>query len=669
MTKQFYLTTPLYYVNAKPHLGHTYTTIVADCVCRFKKMQGYEVCLLTGTDEHGQNIERAAAALGIAPQELADRNAEEYLKLWSRYGIEFDRFIRTTEKRHYAATVEIFKRAQSGGHIYKGEYSGWNCIHCNLFAPESETAPNCEVCGRPTERVTEESYFFRLSQFQQRLLEHYEKYPDFIHPSSRRNEILSFVNGGLKDLSISRTSVKWGVPVPGDDRHVVYVWFDALIGYLTGIGFGDSTQAESFQKYWPAQVQLVGKDIIRFHTVYWPAFLMAAGLPVPERVFAHGWWLVDEVKMSKSRGNVIDPVLLHETFGSDAVRYFLLREVPFGLDGSFSYDALIQRVNSDLANDYGNLVSRTLTLISKNFQHTIPYPSAFEARTDRDKEIEKLAQATIAAFQTYMEDLAFSKALESVWELLSETNRYLNESAPWALTENAQRPRLATVLYTAAEVIRVATVLLAPVLPNCCQQVWKQLGIKTGLRLQRIDELKWGSLPLGGSLGEIVPVFPRLDKKALLERLDGDTSGASRVETAKSDKSDKKKSTDKAEIPGQQKAETSPDSALITIDDFVKVDLRVAQVVSAERVAGADKLLKLVVDLGFEQRQILAGIAKTYTPESLVGKKIVVVANLQPRKMRGLESKGMLLAASVGDDGKPVLATFDEDVPNGARLK
>jgi methionyl-tRNA synthetase len=670
--KPFYLTTPLYYVNSKPHLGHTYTTVIADCLARYKKMQGFEVCFLTGTDEHGQNIERAAAAKGITPKELADTVAEEYQKLWSQYGIEYDQFIRTTENRHRIGAGEIFRRAVEKGTIYKGEYSGWYCIHCNLFAPESETRPNCEVCSRPTERITEESYFFRLSEFQKRLLDHYEKYPGFVVPTSRFNEVISFVRGGLKDLSISRTSVKWGIPVPGDDRHVIYVWFDALVGYLTGIGFGNPSGAESFQKYWPAQVQLVGKDILRFHAVYWPAFLMAADLDLPKQIFAHGWWLKDETKMSKSRGNVIDPILLKEHLGSDAVRYFLLREVPFGLDGNFSYEALVQRVNSDLANDFGNLVSRTLTLISKNFSNRIPYPSAVEAHTRLDREIEQAALVSIKGYQAQMDQLAFSKALEAVWELLAKANKYINESAPWALTDDpSQRPRLATVLYTSAEVIRIATVLLAPVLPDSCKSVWKQLGMSTELKACRIDELKWGGLPVGTSIGEISPVFPRLDKKVILEKL-FESKSESGVATAPAESGEKDKDSTventTVPLPAGGMAEDSPTDK-ITIDDFAKIDLRVGQILSAERIQGADKLLTLQVDLGNETRQVLAGIAKYYAPESLLGKKIIIVSNLQPRKMRGLESQGMLLAASVGAEDKPVLATFLEDVPNGAKLR
>ncbi len=667
----FYITTPLYYVNARPHLGHTYTTVVADCVSRYKRMQGCDVCFLTGTDEHGQNIERAAAAQGVAPEVMADRNAGAYRKLWARFGVEYDRFIRTTSKSHYAAAAEVFQRAFDNGFIYKGEYSGWYCIPCNLFAPEAESAPDCDVCQRSTERVTEESYFFKLSVFQARLLELYEKHPEFINPPSRRNEVIRFVSDGLKDLSVSRTSVKWGIPVPVADDHVIYVWFDALVGYLSGIGFGNGKEQDQFRKYWPAQVQLVGKDIIRFHTVYWPAFLLAAGLPLPERVHAHGWWLKDEAKMSKSRGNVINPHLLLNHFGSDAVRYFLLREIPFGADGNFSYQAMIQRTNSDLANDLGNLVSRTLALISRNFDDTVPSPSA--PLTSLEDELKKHALSTVEAFQDHMDRLAFSRALEAVWELLSRTNKYINVCAPWTMAgDEAQRPRLATILHTCAEVVRIVTVLLAPVLPASCAKVWNQLGQQEALSHQRLDRLQWSRELSGNMLGEIRAVFPRLDKKALLDSLFGAGSGGQKKSA---DSRDRKKTPavrkEAPQAPGSTKssARSSAGADTITIEDFVKVDLRVGQVVEAEKVKGADRLLRLTVDLGRETRQIVAGIAQAYPVEKLVGRKIIVVANLQPRKLRGLESNGMLLAASVGEEDRPVLATFLEEVPNGARLK
>ena len=667
----FYITTPLYYVNARPHLGHTYTTLVADCLSRYKRMQGYDVCFLTGTDEHGQNIERAAASQGVSPEVLADRNAGAYRKLWSRFGVEYDRFIRTTSKSHYAAAAEVFQRAFDNGFIYKGEYSGWYCIPCNLFAPEADSAPDCDVCQRPTERVTEESYFFKLSVFQKQLLDLYEKHPEFVNPPSRRNEVIRFVSDGLKDLSVSRTSVKWGIPVPVADSHVIYVWFDALVGYLSGIGFGNSKEQDQFRKYWPAQVQLVGKDIIRFHTVYWPAFLLAAGLPLPERVHAHGWWLKDEAKMSKSRGNVINPHLLLNHFGSDAVRYFLLREIPFGADGNFSYQAMIQRTNSDLANDLGNLVSRTLALISRNFDNIVPPPATDPSSLE--DELQKHVLATIEAYQSHMDQLAFSKALEAVWDLLSRTNKYINVCAPWTMMgDEAQRPRLATILHTCVEVVRIVAVLLAPVLPASCAKVWKQLGQQEALQGQRLDRLQWSRELSGNKLGEIEAVFPRLDRKALLDSLFGAGSDGKQKSAGGRDKK-KPPAVEKGAAQGPSSAKTSVPSAAdgntIAIEDFVKVDLRVGQVVEADRVKGADRLLRLTVDMGRETRQIVAGIAQAYPAGSLVGKKIIVVANLRPRKLRGLESNGMLLAASVGEEDRPVLATFLEEVPNGARLK
>ena len=597
----FYITAPLYYVNARPHLGHTYTTLVADCLSRYKRMQGYEVCFLTGTDEHGQNIERAAASQGIAPGVLADKIAGEYRKLWSRYGVEYDRFIRTTSKSHYAAAAEVFQRAFDNGHVYKGEYSGWYCIPCNLFAQEAETAPDCEVCQRPTERVTEESYFFRLSAFEGQLLDLYEKRPEFINPPSRRNEVIRFVQGGLKDLSISRTSVKWGIPVPVASNHVIYVWFDALVGYLSGIGFGDTREQDRFRKYWPAQVQLVGKDIIRFHTVYWPAFLVAAGLDPPDRVYAHGWWLKDAVKMSKSRGNVINPHLLLNHFGSDAVRYFLLREIPFGADGNFSYQAMIQRTNSDLANDFGNLVSRTLALISKNFGNTIPAPALQSSFSTLESELQQKVFTTVEAYRRHMDRLEFSKALETIWDLLSRTNKYINECAPWTMAgDETQRLRLATILHTCAEVVRIVTILLAPVLPDSCAKVWKQLGLQGELKTQRLDQLRWSQALAGNTLGEIKAVFPRLDRQVLLERLFGSGSREKGKRNDKQNQQGGRVPRDRGKGVSSRRA-ASPgaptDRATITIEDFAKIDLRVGQVVEADKNQGCRP--SLAPDRGF----------------------------------------------------------------------
>ena len=662
--KTFYLTTPLYYINAQPHLGHTYTTLVADCLSRYKRMQGYDVCFLTGTDEHGQNIERAADTQGVSPKVLADQNTEAYRRLWSLFDIKYDSFVRTTDKHHYAAASQIFKRAFDNGFIYKGEYAGWYCIPCNLFGPEADIAPNCEVCNRPTERVVEESYFFKLSAFQDRLLDLYQKKPDFINPSFRRNEVINFVSSGLRDLSVSRTSVTWGIPVPLSGNHVIYVWFDALVGYLSGIGFGDPKRQEEFKKFWPAQVHLVGKDIIRFHSVYWPAFLLAAGIEIPFKVYAHGWWLQDETKMSKSRGNVVDPVQLLDHFGGDAIRYFVLREIPFGSDGNFSYDALIQRINSDLANDFGNLVSRTLKLVSKVFGKTFPEFSDLVI-TDKERELQGQVTLTIKSYEEYMNKLSFSKALEVIWDLLSQVNKYITDSAPWKMIDDeSQRTNLATILLTSTEIIRIVTVLLSPILPVSCSKVWNQLGIQEKLDKQRIDKLEWGNVVGGCTLGKIEPVFPRLDKKSIIKKLVGPLGV--------NDGKKKITSGEKVEISKDTPPATESDSSgvpRIKIDDLMKIDLRVGQVISAEKVKGTDRLLKLLVDLGTESRQIIAGIAQSYKEDDLVGKKIVVVFNLQPRKMRGLDSNGMLLAASIGENGDPVLATFSEEVPNGARLK
>ena len=653
MPKTFYITTPLYYVNAPPSWG-AYTTIVADAISRYKRMMGFEVCLLTGTDEHGQKIERAAVKQGISPKELADRVAAQYVDLWKRLGIEYDEFIRTTEPRHYAAVGEVYRRAKANGFVYKGEYSGWYCVDCNTYAPETDPAvpAKCPDCGRQTEWISEESYFFKLSAFQDRLLEFYEKNPDFIRPETRRNEITAFVRGGLKDLSISRSKFRWGVPVPDDPGHVFYVWFDALTGYLSGVGLGG--KQDQFTRTWPADVHLVGKEIVRFHTVYWPAFLMAFDLPAPRCVFGHGFWLVGGEKMSKSRGNVIDPFIVSEVFGSELLRYYLLREMVFGQGCNLSYDAMVQRWNSDLANDLGNLLSRTAAMIAKYRDGVVP--SSGQAKGDA--EVQQLAARVIREFRANFEDYSFSRALENVWELIARVNKYIVENEPWAIAEKpSEAGRLDGVLRRAAESLRIASVLLAPVLPQTAQAIWEQLGLDGRIRDARLDSLAWGNSLAGKKIRGGSSLFPRLDRKAALEKLDAlleakHGGGASAAPAA--------------EAPQVAASALAPQ---ITIDDFAKVDLRVGTVVEAERVKGADKLLRLVVDLGFEKRQVLAGIAKAYEPERLVGRKVVVVANLQPRKLRGLESNGMIVAASLGEDDQPVLTGFLEDVQNGARLR
>jgi methionyl-tRNA synthetase len=650
MSKPFYITTPLYYVNASPHLGGTYTTLVADTIARYKRMMGFDVKLLSGTDEHGQKIERAARQQGVRPQELADRVAARYQDLWKLLGVEYDEFIRTTEPRHDVSVAELYTRAKANGYVYKGTYSGWYCVSDEAYAPESDptTPVPCPDCGRPTEWFSEESYFFKLSEFQDRLLELYEKNPTFIRPESRRNEIISFVKGGLKDMSISRKTLKWGIPLPDDPTHVFYVWFDALNGYLSGIGF--KTDDAKFSKYWPVDTHLVGKDILRFHTVYWPAFLMAAGVETPKSVFGHGWWLSKDVKMSKSRGNVMDPFVLNEVFGSELLRYYVLREMVFGQDCNFALDAIIQRYNSDLANDLGNLLSRTLAMISKYRAGRIPAPGAAVG----DAEVRELAARVIDSHRKNFDDYNFSRGLENVWELISRVNKYIVENEPWAIAEKpSEAKKLDSVLFHAAEALRLIAALVAPVIPKTAQSLWEQLGLDGKVSSVRLTDLRWSDQLVGKNIRIGPALFPRLDSKEVLKKMD-----------------------DLAQEKPEAKTEAPPPAATtgnlapqITIDDFAKVDLRVATVVEAERVKGADKLLRLVVDLGFEKRQVLAGIAVAYSPESLVGRKVVIVANLLPRKLRGLDSNGMIVAASVGPEDKPVLVGFHEDVQNGARLK
>jgi methionyl-tRNA synthetase len=647
----FYITTPLYYVNAPPHFGGAYSTLVADTIARYKRMMGFDVKLLTGTDEHGLKIERSAKEQGIEPLALADGVVAQYKKLWSQLGIQYDEFIRTTEPRHDAAVYELYNRCKANGFIYKSEYAGWYCVSDEAYAPETDPGKPavCPDCGRITEWMAEESYFFKLSAFQDRLLAFYESNPDFVKPRTRFNEIVSFVKGGLKDLSISRVTLKWGIPLPDDPKHVFYVWFDALTGYMSGIQF--KSDDAKFSKYWPADIHLVGKDILRFHAVYWPAFLLAAGLETPKTIFAHGWWLDKDLKMSKSRGNVLNPYQLDEVFGSELLRYFILREMVFGQDCNFSYDALIQRANSDLANDLGNLLSRTMAMIAKYRSHIVPSPG--EATGDAD--VRALAGKVVATCIAQLDDYNFSRMLESVWELISRVNKYIVENEPWVLAEKpAEAGRLDSVLFHCAESLRVVAALLAPVMPKSSQTIWNQLGLDGNVADVKLNELQWSNDLAGKTVRGGTALFPRVDSKEIYKKLE------SAVEAA---------------VPAGEPAAgngsngASPLAPIITIDDFAKVDLRAGTVVEAERIKGADKLLRLVVDLGFEKRQVLAGIAKAYDPEKLIGRKVVVVANLQPRKMRGLESNGMIVAASLGDGDPPILAGFNEETPNGARLR
>ena len=641
MTK-YYLTTPIYYVNAAPHIGHAYTTIVADLIKRFKTMQGYHAVLTTGSDEHGVNVERAAQRAGKTPQEFCDVIAAEFQRQWQLLGLQIDYFQRTTDPKHARVVNDLFNRCRQNGYIYKGSYTGQYCIFDNLYVNEAKPGDPCPDCGRPTETVTEENFFFKLSAFTDRLLELYESQPDFIQPETRRNEVLSFVRQGLTDLSITRTNIKWGIPVEGEAPHVFYVWFDALTDYITAVeGKG----------LWPADLHLIGKEILRFHAVFWPAFLMAGDLELPKKIFAHGWLLFEESKMSKSRGNIVRSEPIRQVMGADALRYFLLREVVFGQDGSFSYDALIGRYNSELANGLGNLVSRTLTMIGQYRGGAIPSGTV--------APIAEAARQTIADAVAAFDAFEFTRGLEAIWGLLSKLDKFIVERAPWKMARQPEaQADLDATLYTSAEALRIATVLLAPVLPQSTPKIWAQLGMTEPLESVRLATLAWGQLPPGQKIGEVSGVFPRIEAKeaiAKMQELEVRVTEEQNVMLGKA--------------PKPEAAAAAPASDRISIDDFAKVDMRVGQVLSAEPVKGADKLLRMLVDIGEPQpRTIVAGIAEAYPPAQLIGRKVVIVANLQPRKLRGIESNGMIVAGSI-EGGKPVLAGFLEDVPIGARLK
>jgi methionyl-tRNA synthetase len=663
MTRKFYITTPIYYVNARPHIGHAYTTIACDTIARRHRLLGDDTFFLTGTDEHGQKIERAAEAAGKSPQQYADEISGEFRALWKRMGISNDDFIRTTEERHKKRLQELFRRIRDNGYIYKGTYTGQYCVSDELYVDGAQPGDPCPICGRITETVQEENYFFKLSAFQDKLLELYTN-PDFIRPETRRNEVISFVKSGLRDQSISRSTFSWGVPVPDDPKHVIYVWFDALANYITAIGYGSAHAGaqEAFKKYWPANVHMIGKEIVRFHCVYWPAFLMAAGLELPKAIVAHGWLLFEESKMSKSRGNIVRTETILDVLGADALRYFLLREVVFGQDGSFSFDALVQRYNSDLANGIGNLASRTLTMINRYFKGEVPYPSHAVAKSPADDAVAETGRRAIREFATFFDQFQFSRALESAWNLIATVDKYIVENEPWSLGEkqdDESRARLATVLYISAEALRIATALAHPVIPEATAKIWQQLGLGDIKKLD-LNKLSWGQLPLGTKLGEVSPVFPRADKSAI-ERMQ-------KMEDQQRPAAEELKAPASPATPAAPATSVPENDGKITIDDFAKVDLRVGLVKVAERVPKSDKLLRLEIDIGTEVRQVLAGIAEAYAPEALVGRKVVIVANLAPRKMRGLESNGMIVAASL-EGGKPVLASFLEDVPLGARLK
>jgi methionyl-tRNA synthetase len=638
---KYYLTTPLYYVNAAPHIGHTYSTMAAETIARFKRMQGYDAVMFTGTDEHGQKVERSAQAAGKGTQEFTDVISAEFRNQWEKLNIRVDRTNRTTDPRHHRVVQWLFQRCMDNGFVYKGSYTGQYCVSDELYVNEAKPGDPCPECGRPTETVTEENYFFKLSAFTERLLKLYEDDPGFVQPESRRNEVISFVKNGLNDLSISRTTLKWGIPLPVEGKHVFYVWFDALIGYVSAV---------DGETLWPADLHLIGKEILRFHAVFWPAFLMAADVPLPKQIYAHGWLLFENDKMSKSRGNMKRADPIRQVMGADALRYFLLREIVFGQDGSFSYDALVNRYNSDLANGLGNLASRTLSMIQQYRGGAVPQGS--------DAEIADLAARTIQATEKAFDRFEFSRGIEAVWGLISAVDKFIVLQAPWKLARQPEAAvKLDMTLYTAAEALRIVTALLAPVLPQSAPKIWTQLGMTGSVEEVRFDSLEWGQLPPGQKIGEVAAVFPRIELKDAVEKMNELEDKVTAEQNALLGKS------------AEPVPDAPPEPARISIDDFAKIELRVGLVLSAEPVKGADKLLHLKVDIGeAEPRTIVAGIAEAYQPEQLINRKVVIVANLQPRKLRGLTSNGMIVAASV-EGGKPVLAGFHEDIPVGARLK
>ncbi len=649
MKKSYYVTTPIYYVNDVPHIGHAYTTIATDVMARFKRWTNHEVFFLTGTDEHGQKVEKAAKEKGRTPKSLADEMVKRFQELWKRLDITNNHFVRTTDDYHARVVQEFFSRLLESGDIYLGEYEGWYCTPCETYWLEDELGEGmiCPDCGRPTERLKEPSYFFKLSKYQEPLLKFYQENPEFVRPQSRMNEIVSFVSGGLNDISISRTNFSWGIPVPGDPKHVIYVWFDALFNYLSGLGYGWNN--ERYQQFWPADVHFIGKDILRFHAVFWPAFLMAAGMPLPKRVFAHGWWTVEGRKMSKSLRNVVDPHLLIDLYGADALRYFLLREVSFGFDGDFSHRAMAHRVNGDLANDLGNLFYRSLSMEMKYFKGEIPQPSG------RDQEISSLAEAVVKDVVELMEMQEFKKSLERIWDLVKAINKYIDTKAPWQLAKEKREQELKDTIYTMLEGCRVIALLISPFMPNKAQEMWKQLGMEGSILERSVDDTAWGGLPAGQKVKKGDPLFPRIDEEKMVAKVE--------KMLAKAEKGEVK--AEKKEAKAKEKVAKRADG-LIDISEFAKVKLVVALIEKAERVPKSEKLVKLQVDVGTDRRTIVAGIGKDYSPEELVGKRVIVVANLKPAKLMGIESKGMLIAAVTKEGVR--LPIIPEDVPPGTEV-